>query len=350
MKLVGLKKAATGANVSGDIRQLGLTMLWLATVTPGQQHQDSDPLPRSLKAYDPSLYFLLSWMLSDSPPDALEVLRHPYFMTPAERQTFGIALGGGKTCGMIGSYLCANPHKPLAENTDNALWSAVQVELTQHLDGQLGAMFNAADKASTVVAVGLSAPASSSSCGDGFSSMPTAPSAPVSSGGGGRWGKSASSSSGEGGFSSTPAAGGPPSGGDDPFPALKSTKQGGAAKVCSSSSSYSPLPPSSSVPSSVAPIGIGVTLNMEQNGHVTIWKVTPGKGAADADIRPGNRILKVAGKDVTSHPVVPKSAEAQDALDRVTNLLIGTPETKVELLIEFGGFKKQTKKCFVTRK
>ena len=147
MKLVGLKKAATGANFSGDIKQLGQTMLWIATVLPEQQHQDPNLLLRSLKAYDPSLYFLLSWMLSDCPPDALEVLRHPYFMTPAERQTFGIALGGGKTCGMIGSYLCDNPHNPLAKHMDDALWSAVKVELIQHLDCQLGVMFDAADKA-----------------------------------------------------------------------------------------------------------------------------------------------------------------------------------------------------------
>ena len=108
---------------------------------------------------------------------------------------------------------------------------------------------------------------------------------------------------------------------------------------------------SSSVPPSVAPIGIGVTLNMEKNGHVTIGKVKPGKGAADADIRPGNRILKVAGKDVTSRVVAPMTiAEAQDALDRVTNLLIGTPGTTVELLIEFGIYSPTKKTCIVTRK
>jgi C-terminal processing protease CtpA/Prc len=90
---------------------------------------------------------------------------------------------------------------------------------------------------------------------------------------------------------------------------------------------------------------------MEQNGHVTIWKVKPGKGAADADIRKGNRILKVAGIDVTSRVVAPMTtAEAQDALDRVTNLLNGTPGTTVELVIEFGIYSPTKKTCIVTRK
>jgi len=151
VKLIGLKKAAHGGNFSVDIQQLGRTMLWMATVLPEHSAASSPPSDASalctLKAYDPSLHFLLTWMLSDSPPDALEVLRHPYFMTSAERQTFGIALGGGKTCGMIGSYLCDNPHNPLATDTTDALWSAVKDELTQHLDGQLGVMFHATDKA-----------------------------------------------------------------------------------------------------------------------------------------------------------------------------------------------------------
>lgn len=102
--------------------------------------------------HDPSLYFLLFWMLSSTPPDAQEVLRHPYFMTPAERQTFGIALGGGRTCGMIGSYLCDDPHKPLARH-DDALWSAIGEELTQQLHCQLGLMFDAAIGAQAKAAV-----------------------------------------------------------------------------------------------------------------------------------------------------------------------------------------------------
>jgi C-terminal processing protease CtpA/Prc len=91
---------------------------------------------------------------------------------------------------------------------------------------------------------------------------------------------------------------------------------------------------------------------LEKNGDVTIASVAPGKGAADADIRRGNRILKVAGQNVTSSPVAPGSAEANRALDRVTALLKGKPGTQVKLLIEFStsqGFLSQ-KMCSVTRK
>jgi len=89
------------------------------------------------------------------------------------------------------------------------------------------------------------------------------------------------------------------------------------------------------------------------NGHVTIDNVVPGRGAADAGIRRGNRVLKVAGKDVTSSPVAPGSAEAQQAIDRVTRLLIGKPGTQVNLEIEFYSAlpgKLVTKTCSVTRK
>ena len=99
---------------------------------------------KALKAYDPSLYFLVRWMLDErDPPDMHGVLRHPYFTTPAEKQTFGVALGLGKTSGMIGSYLCENPHNPNEEEASTALWNAVKDELTIHLDHQLSIMFEA---------------------------------------------------------------------------------------------------------------------------------------------------------------------------------------------------------------
>ncbi len=124
------------------------------------------------------------------------------------------------------------------------------------------------------------------------------------------------------------------------------------AAAASSSSSSSSLLPSSSVPSPADTCGIGVSLILEKNGHVTIDSVALGRGAADANIRRGNRILKVAGQDVTSSPVALGSAEAKRALDRVTALLIGKPGTQVKLLIEFStsqGFLKE-KLCSVTRK
>ena len=91
-----------------------------------------------LKAYDPSLYFLLEWMTAPAhPPSMHEVLRHPYFMSPAERQTFAIALGGG----MIGAYLCDDPHQHEENKRNEALCAAVKVELRNHLEHQLGLMF-----------------------------------------------------------------------------------------------------------------------------------------------------------------------------------------------------------------
>ena len=91
-----------------------------------------------LKAYDPSLYFLLKWMtVSAHPPSMHEVLRHPYFMSPAERQTFAIALGGG----MIGAYLCDDPHQHEENKRNEALCAAVKDELRNHLEHQLGLMF-----------------------------------------------------------------------------------------------------------------------------------------------------------------------------------------------------------------
>jgi pentatricopeptide repeat protein len=133
---------------------------------------------------------------------------------------------------------------------------------------------------------------------------------------------------------------------------MRDMRAAAASSFSSSSSSSSPLLPSSSVPSPADTCGIGVSLILEKNGHVTIDSVALGRGAADADIRRGNRILKVAGQDVTSSPVALGSAEAKRALDRVTALLIGKPGTQVKLLIEFStsqGFLKE-KLCSVTRK
>ena len=104
-----------------------------------QDARDFESRLPCLKAYDPSLYFLLKWMTTEAPahpPTMHEVLRHPYFMSPAERQTFAIALGGG----MIGAYLCDDPHQSEEDKRNEALCAAVQVELTNHLEHQLGLM------------------------------------------------------------------------------------------------------------------------------------------------------------------------------------------------------------------
>ena len=103
-----------------------------------QDARDFESRLLCLKAYDPSLYFLLEWMTAPAhPPSMHEVLRHPYFMSPAERQTFAIALGGG----MIGAYLCDDPHQHKEDKRNEALCAAVKVELRNHLEHQLGLMF-----------------------------------------------------------------------------------------------------------------------------------------------------------------------------------------------------------------
>jgi hypothetical protein len=135
VKLVGLSKMTSTSNFQSDVQQLGETMEYLATQLPSATKLD-------LEAYDPSLHFLLKWMQNkEDPPTMHEVLRHPFFITPAERLTFGIALGGGSKLGMIGSYLCKTPHMANADCIDIALFKAVNVDFTKHLNSQLNLMF-----------------------------------------------------------------------------------------------------------------------------------------------------------------------------------------------------------------
>ncbi len=138
MKLVSLKVAAIGQTpgFDRDIRQLGETMLRIATNPnpPNPNIRDVE----SLKTYDPSLYFLIKWMTSESLPTMHEVLRHPYFMSTTERKAFGLALGGG----MIGAFLSddANPSHRATRQRDQAIVDAVGHELKNHLDKQLRQM------------------------------------------------------------------------------------------------------------------------------------------------------------------------------------------------------------------
>jgi hypothetical protein len=162
VKLVGLSKIASTSDFKSDVQQLGRTMEYLASELPLKAKLD-------LKAYDPSLNFLLKWMQSEEPPTMHEVLRHPFFMTPAERLTFGIALGGGSKLGMIGYYLCPNPHDAKSADVDVAFFEAVNKELTAHLETQLRLMFEGTSSKALAAAVvgtgggGAVAAASSSS-------------------------------------------------------------------------------------------------------------------------------------------------------------------------------------------
>jgi hypothetical protein len=146
VKLVGLSKIASTSDFKSDVQQLGRTMEYLASELPLKAKLD-------LKAYDPSLNFLLKWMQSgEEPPTMHEVLRHPFFMTPAERLTFGIALGGGSKLGMIGSYLCDNPHDAKSADVDDAFFEAVNQELTEYLETQLRLMFEGTSAAAAAAA------------------------------------------------------------------------------------------------------------------------------------------------------------------------------------------------------
>jgi hypothetical protein len=136
VKLVSLKAAAMGQapdlGFDCDIRQLGLTMLSVAT-NPANRDIES------LKTYDPSLYFLIKWMISDSLPTIHEVLRHPYFMSTTERKAFGLALGGG----MIGAFLADDADASDSAKREQAVVDAVGSELKNHLDDQLRCMLDA---------------------------------------------------------------------------------------------------------------------------------------------------------------------------------------------------------------
>jgi hypothetical protein len=146
VKLVGLKRAGKGreANYQNDVRDLGAAMCWIATVRDNSRPDDRDFAAQlqSLKSYDPSLFFLITWMTNtppnEHPPTMQEVLRHPYFMSPAQRQTFGIAIGGG----MIGAYLCKLPHENKIWERSDVLCRAVGPELEKHFNHQLGLMFD----------------------------------------------------------------------------------------------------------------------------------------------------------------------------------------------------------------
>jgi hypothetical protein len=140
VKLVGLKQANRQADYQKDVRDLGVAMCWIAT-NRGSPCPDFATQLQSLKSYDPSLYFLISWMTNSPPkpvPSMEEVLRHPYFMSPAQRQTFGIAIGGG----MIGAYLCENLHENSVWQRNDALCRAVWPELKTYFNHHLGLMFD----------------------------------------------------------------------------------------------------------------------------------------------------------------------------------------------------------------
>ncbi len=142
VKLVSLKKAAAGSSFRSDVLALGRTMLEIAS-----NNKNVD----ELRSYDPSLFLLVQWMLSDEAITMAEVLRHPYFMSPSERQTFAIAMGGG----MIANYLQGAAHAAGIR----AIREAIQPSLDECLTRELSRLFEQTRVAGAAAPPGSWAPA-----------------------------------------------------------------------------------------------------------------------------------------------------------------------------------------------
>lgn len=90
VKLVSMRKAdhLTPVREREDIEDLGQAM---ARIVLGE-----NPNVEELMSYDPSLYWLVKWILDDSnSPTLADVVRHPYFMSLNEKEVFTFALEGG---------------------------------------------------------------------------------------------------------------------------------------------------------------------------------------------------------------------------------------------------------------
>jgi hypothetical protein len=142
VKLVSLKKAAAGSSFRSDVLAPGRTMLEIAS-----NNKNID----ELRSYDPSLFLLVQWMLSDEAITMAEVLRHPYFMSPSERQTFAIAMGGG----MIANYMQGAAHAAGIR----AIREAIQPSLDECLARELSRLFEQTRVAGAAAPPGSCAPA-----------------------------------------------------------------------------------------------------------------------------------------------------------------------------------------------
>ena len=95
VKLVSMRKAETLSDVGErkDIVGLGQAMarVVLGHVTDGASIDYDE-----LKSYDPSLYWLVTWILQDPPDGAklADVIRHPYFTSLNEKEVLTLALEG----------------------------------------------------------------------------------------------------------------------------------------------------------------------------------------------------------------------------------------------------------------
>jgi hypothetical protein len=137
VKLVSLKAATPDCSFRKDVRALGRAMLAVA----GCSKNYADDL-RELRSYNPSLFFLIEWMISeDADLTMAEVLRHPYFMSPSEWQTFAITMGDGG--GMIKSFL-RQPGAPAPGGGAfglGAIVQAIRPTLNEFLSHELARLF-----------------------------------------------------------------------------------------------------------------------------------------------------------------------------------------------------------------
>jgi hypothetical protein len=115
VKLVSMRKAdnLTPIREREDIEDLGHAM---ARLVLGE-----NPNVEELLSYDPSLYWLVKWILDDSnSPTLADVIRHPYFMSLNEKEVFTFALEGG-VFGEILTTAEVTPPTPLPLPTPAAL-------------------------------------------------------------------------------------------------------------------------------------------------------------------------------------------------------------------------------------
>jgi hypothetical protein len=90
VKLVSMRKAETltDSRERDDVEDLGYAM---ARVVLGKEDHDITQLLQ----YDPSLYWLITWILEGSHGATLaDVIRHPYFTSLNEKEVFTLALEG----------------------------------------------------------------------------------------------------------------------------------------------------------------------------------------------------------------------------------------------------------------
>jgi S1-C subfamily serine protease len=87
-------------------------------------------------------------------------------------------------------------------------------------------------------------------------------------------------------------------------------------------------------------VGLGVQLKYGPSGKPVITGVTPGTGAAEAGIKPGDVLLKVDGFDAASHRAVSRALIRHRAGDRV-DVLLERDGAQMTLAVEIRAFNDE---------